>query len=108
MALPGAGNTCVYDCATDDLSNEAYVWCKENSCVQARCPKDICWDGRGRRQIGDDCCACPSKPFNCLTKDVWTTKKQDWCCKNEERGCPSRPLKPAEFGEKCEGFNEFT
>ncbi len=29
-------------------------------CSEAVCTQDICSsDGKGRRQIGDDCCACP-------------------------------------------------
>ena len=27
-------------------------------CAKAACPKDLCPDGKARRQLGDDCCAC--------------------------------------------------
>jgi len=27
-------------------------------------------------------------PFNCLTKEVWSSEKTYWCCENEELGCP--------------------
>lgn len=30
-------------------------------CADTACPQDICSDGRGRRRIGDDCCACPAE-----------------------------------------------
>mmetsp|Transcript_124616 Transcript_124616/g.219399 ORF Transcript_124616/g.219399 Transcript_124616/m.219399 type:complete len:260 (+) Transcript_124616:55-834(+) len=29
-------------------------------CALAVCPTDICHDGSSRRQIGDNCCACPT------------------------------------------------
>merc|ERR1712241_712973 len=30
-------------------------------CTDAICPADVCPDGFGRRQIGDNCCACPER-----------------------------------------------
>jgi len=29
----------------------------------------------------------PPKPFNCLTKDEWSSKKTTWCCTNLGLGC---------------------
>ena len=31
----------------------------DGTCDDVDCPEDLCDDGEGRRQIGDDCCACP-------------------------------------------------
>ena len=30
----------------------------EYKCTNVRCTRDLCPDGKGRRQIGDDCCSC--------------------------------------------------
>jgi len=30
-------------------------------CSEAMCNKDLCPDGQGRRQIGENCCACPEQ-----------------------------------------------
>lgn len=60
------------------------------------CTQDVCSDGKGRRLIGDDCCACPEELHNCLTRDtreLWTDEKKDWCCENKNLGCPSLPNK---------------
>ena len=56
--------------------------CKEIFCIQ-----DICHDGLGRRLIGNNCCACPPEPYNCLTREVWTDEKKEWCCKHKQLGC---------------------
>ena len=32
-------------------------------CSTQPCTMDVCWDGMGRRQIDDDCCACPEPPI---------------------------------------------
>ena len=69
-----------------------------NKCQYKVCPMDICQDGKGRRPIGDNCCACPiilESPvvYNCLTRDtreLWTEEKTKWCCKNKGLGCPSQ------------------
>ena len=63
------------------------------NCNNTYCIKDICPDGEGRRLIGDDCCACPEEPHNCLTRDtreLWTEEKTKWCCENKNQGCPSQ------------------
>lgn len=64
-------------------------------CRDMLCTMDICpIDGKGRRQIGDDCCACPEEPHNCYTKHVtrelWTYEKTAWCCENKGLGCSSQ------------------
>ena len=61
---------------------------KNDSCHYAICPMDVCLDGRGRRQIGDNCCACPE--YNCYTKEKWTDEKTEWCCNNMVLGCSSQ------------------
>ena len=57
------------------------------------CTQDVCSDGKGRRPIGDDCCACPEKSYNCHTKhytrELWSKEKTIWCCKNHNLGCLS-------------------
>ena len=63
-------------------------------CQDTPCPMDICQDGKGRRLIGDNCCACPiilESPvvYNCLTRELWTDEKTTWCCENYNLGCPS-------------------
>lgn len=62
-------------------------------CQDTPCPMDICPDGKDRRQIGDNCCACPEEPHNCLTRDTrefWSEEKTKWCCENKGLGCPSQ------------------
>ena len=49
---------------------------------------DVCHDNRGRRLIGDECCACPE--YNCYTKEKWTDEKTEWCCNNMGLGCSSQ------------------
>jgi len=29
--------------------------------------------------------------YNCLTRELWSKEKQDWCCKKKSLGCPSEP-----------------
>jgi len=30
--------------------------------------------------------------FNCMTREVWSDEKKEWCCRNKELGCPvARP-----------------
>lgn len=63
---------------TDELDN----------CYSTMCPQDICEvDKMPRRQIGDNCCACPEELHNCYTREVWSAKKKEWCCKYKQRGC---------------------
>ena len=65
-------------------------------CSTAMCIMDTCHDNRGRRLIGDNCCACPEEPHNCLTRDTrefWSEEKTKWCCENKNLGCPSPPNK---------------
>merc|ERR1719215_2347264 len=31
----------------------------QDECKGVGCTKDLCRDGKGRRPIGDNCCACP-------------------------------------------------
>ena len=34
----------------------------EKSCKDAMCTQDLCADGKPRRMVGQDCCACPAVP----------------------------------------------
>merc|ERR1712083_211608 len=54
---------------------------------------DVCWDGRGRRQIGDACCECPPSPCEkavCTMDICWDgigrRPIDDDCC-----ACPPLP-----------------
>ena len=67
-----------------------------DNCQYTVCTMDICSDGKGRRPIGDNCCACPiilERPvvYNCHTREKWSDKKKEWCCENKKLGC-SAPL----------------
>ena len=63
------------------------------NCTDTVCAQDLCWNDEPRRQIGDDCCACPPKP-NCTD----TVCAQDLCWDDEPRrqigddccACPPR------------------
>lgn len=61
-----------------------------NLCNNIYCAQDICPDGKSRRQIDDNCCACPEEVHNCLTRDTrefWSEEKTKWCCENKGLGC---------------------
>jgi len=31
----------------------------------------------------------PAPSYNCLTKELWSDEKKDWCCRNQNLGCPA-------------------
>ena len=39
------------------------VYCPPNYCDEQGLTKDLCWDGKPRRQVGDKCCECPELPI---------------------------------------------
>merc|ERR1719401_132583 len=41
-----------------------------DSCRDAFCAQDMCQDGQARRQIGDNCCACPEAEVACMSYRV--------------------------------------
>merc|ERR1712083_252963 len=78
--LPPTTTAATICLAIDCLPGWAVVGADHNgcggSCVKqcrdAICTQDICSDGKGPRQIGDDCCACPTttaSPTSCLIVD---------------------------------------
>merc|ERR1712183_588095 len=65
----GLACKCIGDCANPMIADApatcvaadaTFATTTENLCSLAFCPEDICPDGQGRRQIGNDCCACPA------------------------------------------------
>eukprot|EP00756_Hemistasia_phaeocysticola_P013759 Hpha_TRINITY_DN15298_c0_g1::TRINITY_DN15298_c0_g1_i8::g.68283::m.68283 len=73
------------------------------TCATARCPADTRCAEEKVQCVMAPCCpsvrCVPTMPpapetavpeqqtFNCYTKEMWTTEKQDWCCKNKQLGC---------------------
>merc|ERR1712083_1085565 len=40
----------------------------------------------------------PAEPFNCLTRESWSSEKKEWCCANKKLGCPKEDdEKPANY-----------
>ena len=33
-----------------------------------------------------------NKKPNCRTREAWTAEKTEWCCENQNLGCPARKL----------------
>jgi len=81
---------------------------EEDKCAKAMCPKDMCPDGKGRREIDGECCKCPKDtgtpgtggPLICDKKSV-----KQGCRLNSQciETCPGLKLKQRhgsiEFGE---------
>jgi len=41
--------------------------CACPDCTTAFCTQELCWDGQPRRQLGNYCCACPEAPAKCAS-----------------------------------------
>jgi len=52
-------------------------------CSNALCPQDICFDGMPRRQIGDNCCACPTDNRMCFGRCYTHSKFLAWKCESQ-------------------------
>ena len=44
--------------------------------------------------FGDHTSLVEQPLFDCSTKEVWSPKKAEWCCENEQKRCPSPPPPP--------------
>merc|ERR1712176_1103849 len=81
---------CLQKC--DVSREEAAEWFpngEEDKCAKAICPKDLCPDGKGRREIDGECCKCPEVEKPTAEND----KKQcvEQCVKAMFQTKPTKP-----------------
>lgn len=105
-------------CAPNDpdcIETAVVKTCQSGSCIVKKEKKDVCpygclsWydgcnecrcDGVGkigpctkRACLVNTEAKCMSREkFNCMTEELWSDEKKEWCCRNKELGCPvARP-----------------
>ena len=63
------------------------------------------WTGDVASFCPQTCGKCSQeKSYNCMTKEVWSNDKKEWCCRVKKLGCPVAPYDPCERkkeGERC-------
>jgi hypothetical protein len=103
IALHGCDGGTMEEMSTDTLDNETV---KEYSSLTSTAIPETCtkwFDGcnscsvKNGREVFCTRRGCPDEPveprceeYDCLTSEVWTSGKVDWCCKNKHLGCSTR------------------
>eukprot|EP01060_Flectonema_neradi_P011249 TRINITY_DN1834_c0_g1_i5.p1 TRINITY_DN1834_c0_g1~~TRINITY_DN1834_c0_g1_i5.p1 ORF type:complete len:540 (+),score=134.25 TRINITY_DN1834_c0_g1_i5:78-1697(+) len=98
--------SCKADCETTCGNTVPHGW-KGRDDGDNCCDKCKCRDGHmkcrtlRKKKCSDKCEECG---FNCRTREVWSDKKREWCCKNQGMGCP--PSDSLALGDVCYQFCE--
>jgi len=74
--------------ATDDVCCDEV--CQDNGAFLQRCIGCAPCPSHLVHVEDDTCCGSCSEP-NCLTREVWSEAKKEWCCANKNLGCEPEP-----------------
>jgi len=50
--------------------------------------------GKGNPETEPETGGDDPEPYNCRTRELWSSEKTAWCCKNKGLGCPKPQVKP--------------
>eukprot|EP01060_Flectonema_neradi_P029026 TRINITY_DN3928_c1_g1_i3.p1 TRINITY_DN3928_c1_g1~~TRINITY_DN3928_c1_g1_i3.p1 ORF type:complete len:218 (+),score=52.73 TRINITY_DN3928_c1_g1_i3:125-778(+) len=91
---------CLADCETTCGNTVPHGWKGKDDGTNC-CNRCRCRDGHMQCRK-KDCENCSECTYDCTTREVWSDKKKEWCCANENVGCPSTLA----LGETCYQFCE--